>query len=188
LVIGWLDYITTFMKLVSAIEKAKIKWSRYRPGVAQRVGRRIALFFHDRGTRRGWVVSSTPRPRFTPGKVSVPSLQEARWAPGPVWTGGKSRPHRDFSLNRLFCFVLHEFYTRCAHSTMCTGGSLLLDAPQLCSFASSWVLREFGRGLCPPSVMRGAVGWTIGVGYDHYSYMILTVWRLTTPIWVVPHR
>jgi hypothetical protein len=25
LVIGWLDYITTFMKLVSAIEKAKIK-------------------------------------------------------------------------------------------------------------------------------------------------------------------
>ena len=25
----------------------------------------------------------------------VPILQEARWAPGPVWTGGKSRPHRD---------------------------------------------------------------------------------------------
>jgi len=28
----------------------KIKWSRYRPGVAQRVGRAIALFFHDPGT------------------------------------------------------------------------------------------------------------------------------------------
>ena len=27
--------------------------SRYRPGVAQRVGRGIALLFHDRGTRRG---------------------------------------------------------------------------------------------------------------------------------------
>jgi len=25
----------------------------------------------------------------------VPILQEARWAPGPVWTGGKSRPHWD---------------------------------------------------------------------------------------------
>ena len=25
----------------------------YRPGVAQRVGRVIALLFHDRGTRRG---------------------------------------------------------------------------------------------------------------------------------------
>ena len=73
----------------------KVKWSRYRLGVAQRVGRGIALLFHDRGTRRGWVVSSTPRPHFTPGKDTVPILQEAGWAPGPVWTGGKSHPHRD---------------------------------------------------------------------------------------------
>ena len=36
--------------------------------MAQRVGRGIALLFHDRGTRRGWVVNSTPRPHFTPGK------------------------------------------------------------------------------------------------------------------------
>ena len=62
---------------------------------AQRVGRGIALLFHDRGTRRGWVVSSTPRPHFTLGKDPVPILQEAGWAPGSVWTGGKSRPHRD---------------------------------------------------------------------------------------------
>ena len=41
------------------------------------------------------MVSSTPRPHFTPGKDPVSILQEARWAPGPVWTGGKSRPHRD---------------------------------------------------------------------------------------------
>jgi len=61
----------------------------------QRVGRGIALFFHDRGTRRGWVVSSTPRPHFTSGKDPVPILQEAGWAPGPVWTGEKSRPHQD---------------------------------------------------------------------------------------------
>ena len=70
------------------------KWSRYRPGVAQRMGRGIALLFHDRGTRRGWVVSPTHRPHFTPGKDPVPILQEAGWAPGPVWTGGKSRPYR----------------------------------------------------------------------------------------------
>ena len=50
----------------------KVKWYRYRPGVAQRVGRGIALLFHDRGTRRGWVVSSTPRPHFTPGKPRYP--------------------------------------------------------------------------------------------------------------------
>jgi len=63
--------------------------------MAQRVGRGVALLFHDRGTRRGSVVSNTPRPHFTPGKDPVPIVQEARWAPGSVWTGGKSRPHRD---------------------------------------------------------------------------------------------
>ena len=72
-----------------------MNWSRYRTGVAQRVGRGIALLFHDRGTRRGWVVNSTPRPHFTPGKDPLPILQEAGWSPGPVWTCGKSRPHRD---------------------------------------------------------------------------------------------
>jgi len=34
-------------------KKVKVKRSRYRPNMAQRVGRRIALLFHDRGTRRG---------------------------------------------------------------------------------------------------------------------------------------
>ena len=61
-------------------------------GVAQRLVRGIALLLHDRGTERGWVVSSTPRPHFTSGKDPVPILQVAGWAPGPVWTGGKSRP------------------------------------------------------------------------------------------------
>jgi len=31
----------------------------------------------------------------TPGKDPVPIVQEAEWAPGSVWTGGKSRPHWD---------------------------------------------------------------------------------------------
>ena len=30
-----------------------------------------------------------------PEKDPVPILQEAGWAPGPVWTCGKSHPHRD---------------------------------------------------------------------------------------------
>ena len=75
-------------------KKVKVKWSRYRSGVAQRVGRGIALLFHDGGTRRGWVVRSKTRPHLTPGKDTEPILQEAGWAPGPVWTGGISRPHR----------------------------------------------------------------------------------------------
>jgi len=41
-----------------------------------------------------------PQPHFTPGKDPVPILQEAGWAPGPVWMGGKSRPHSDSILDR----------------------------------------------------------------------------------------
>ena len=57
----------------------------------------------------GW---SAPRPgRFTPGKDPVPIVQEAGWAPGPVWTGVENlaptgirspdRPARSESLYRL---------------------------------------------------------------------------------------
>jgi len=35
------------------VKKVKVKRSRYRPGVAQRVGRGIAQLFHDRSARRG---------------------------------------------------------------------------------------------------------------------------------------
>ena len=51
-------------------------------------GRGIALLFRDRGTRRGWVVSSTPRPHLTPGKDPVPILQGAEYL---VPTGIRSR-------------------------------------------------------------------------------------------------
>jgi hypothetical protein len=64
--------------------KVKVMWSLYKPGVVQRVGRGIALLFHDRDTRRRWVVSSTPQPHFTPGKDPVTILQEAGCAPVSV--------------------------------------------------------------------------------------------------------
>jgi hypothetical protein len=75
------------------------------------MSRGIALLFHDLGTRRGWVVSSTPRPHFAPGKDPARTVQEAGWAPGPVWTGEEylaptgirspDRPVRSQSLYRL---------------------------------------------------------------------------------------
>jgi len=69
--------ITVFrIRIIYIYIYIKVKWSRYRPGVAQRVGRGITLLSHDRGTRRRWVVSSTPRPHFTPGKDPVPILQD----------------------------------------------------------------------------------------------------------------
>ena len=43
-----------------------------------------------------------PLPLFTPGKDPVPIVQEAGWAPGPVWTGAENlTPHRD-SIPGLF--------------------------------------------------------------------------------------
>ena len=54
---------------------------------AHRGSRGIALLFHEHGIGRGWRVSVTPRSLFTPGKDPVSILQEAGWAPGPVWTG-----------------------------------------------------------------------------------------------------
>jgi len=78
---------------------------------AHRGSRGIALLFHDHGTRRGWGVSVTPWPLFTPGKDPVPIVQEAGWAPGPVWTGAEylaptgiqspDHPARSQSLYRL---------------------------------------------------------------------------------------
>jgi len=57
---------------------------------AHRGSRGTALLFHDHDTRRGWGVSVTPRPLFTPGKDPVPIVQEAGWAPGPVWTSAEN--------------------------------------------------------------------------------------------------
>jgi hypothetical protein len=64
---------------------------------ALRDSRGIALLgFLDLGTRRGWGVSVTPLPLSTSGKDPVHIVQEAGWAPGPVWTGMENLvPQRD---------------------------------------------------------------------------------------------
>ena len=57
---------------------------------AHRGSRGITLLFLDHGTRRGWGVSATPRPLFTPGKDPVPIVQEVGWVSGAVWTGAEN--------------------------------------------------------------------------------------------------
>ena len=37
--------------------------------------------------KRGWVVNATPQPLYPQERDTVPSVQEAGWAPGPVWRG-----------------------------------------------------------------------------------------------------
>jgi len=97
----------------------KMKFFRYRPGVAQTVGRGIGLLFHDCSARREGVVSSTPRPHFTPGKDTVPIEQEAGWVPGPVWTRGKSGPHQDLIPDRPARSQLLHRLSYSAHREVC---------------------------------------------------------------------
>ena len=72
-------------------------------------------------------MSVTPRPLFTPEKDTVPLVQEARWAPGLVWTGAENPapngirtldlPFPSQSLYRLSyatkLFLVHPVYTLC---------------------------------------------------------------------------
>ena len=39
--------------------------------------------------------------RFTPENKPVPILQEAEWAPGPVWTGAETSAHQVFDLRTV---------------------------------------------------------------------------------------
>jgi hypothetical protein len=58
-----------------------------------------------------WVVNATPRPLYPQERDTVAIVQEAGWAPGPVWTGAKNlaptgirsayRPRRSESLCTL---------------------------------------------------------------------------------------
>ena len=66
---------------VTNYRHVKVKYSRYRPGVAQRVGRGIALLFHDRGTRR--VVS---------GQQHAPAALYPRERSGTHFTGDRVGP------------------------------------------------------------------------------------------------
>jgi hypothetical protein len=44
----------------------------------------------------GWVVNATPRPLYPRERDQVPIVQEAGWAPGPIWTGAENLPTPPF--------------------------------------------------------------------------------------------
>ena len=102
-------------------------WGSVETVTAHRGSTGIALPFHDHGTRRGWCVSVTPRPLFTPGKDPVPIVQESVWTPGPVWRGEENlaptairspdRPARSHSLYRLRYPEVQMWKTKITQST-----------------------------------------------------------------------
>jgi hypothetical protein len=56
---------------------------------AQMGSRGTAPFILNLATRWEWVVKATRRP-LNPRTGPVPNVQEAGWAPGPVWTGAEN--------------------------------------------------------------------------------------------------
>jgi hypothetical protein len=79
---------------------------------AQRASREMAvIFLINLSARWRWTVNVTPRPLYPHERDQVPIVQEAGWAPGPVWTGAENialtgirspdRPARSESLYRL---------------------------------------------------------------------------------------
>jgi hypothetical protein len=81
---------------------------RKRPRRTHMVSGGVAQLFLNLGTRRGCVVSITPRPRLPPGKEPVPIVQEIGWAPEQVWLGAENLTYQLFlarSLTKL-CFDL----------------------------------------------------------------------------------
>jgi len=68
----------------------------HRDSIPNLPARRDTAVLFSRTFSTRWGGGSAPRPiRLYPGKDPVPIIQEAGWAPETVWTGGKSRSHRD---------------------------------------------------------------------------------------------
>jgi hypothetical protein len=122
------------MKLIQFIVKVKctlVQALRLCTGrMDHRGSRGIALLFLDHGTIRGWGVSVTPRPLFTPGKDPILIVQEGGWAPGQVWIGAENltptgirspdRQARSQSPYRLHYAAHDTIYRRALNETMKT--------------------------------------------------------------------
>jgi len=137
------------------------------PGCGPEEVRGIALLFQDLGTRRRWVVNSMPRPPFTPGKDPVPIVQEAGWAPGSVWTGGKSCPppgfdprtvqpvvsrYTDWATRPTFPWMWHRLSSNIFPFLFVFSGHSI---PQPCSHP--WCLSP------PPCIWRQRIPQNVGV-------------------------
>ena len=88
--------------------------------------RGIALLFHDHGTRRGWGISVTPRPIFTPGRTRHPlyrmldgpqSLSEQEWkiSPPPAFDPRTVQPvasrYTDWATRPTYTYIYTNTHT-----------------------------------------------------------------------------
>jgi len=84
--------IVTVSSYIKNVKCTLVQALRFCTGcTAHRGSRGIALLFHDLTALEGGEGSaSRPRRSLPPGKDPVPTVQEAGWAPGPVWAGAEN--------------------------------------------------------------------------------------------------
>ena len=103
------------------------------------------------------MVSSTPRLLFTHRKDPVPIVQEAEWAPGPVWTGGRSRRHRDSIPDRPACSQSLYRLSYRGHNVFVLYSILFIHSSSSSSSSSSSIGTTAHCGLWPveqcPSIL-----------------------------------
>jgi hypothetical protein len=80
--------VTTKVKVnVKVKVKVKVKFSLEQAMKAQRGVEVKHYFLFNLGPRRGWVDNATLRTLSAGKETRLTILEEAGWAPGPVWTG-----------------------------------------------------------------------------------------------------
>jgi hypothetical protein len=91
------------------------------------------------------VVSVTPRPYFTPGKEAVPIVQEAGWAPVPVWTGAENLARTGIRLiSRPIHAPSHELEDTDTNTTLTKVISKRIFVELLCIREGSVILYLWG--------------------------------------------
>jgi hypothetical protein len=120
------------------------------------------------------VVSVTPWPLYTPGKDPVLIVQEAGWAPGPIWTNAENlaptgirspdRPARSQSLHRLSypAHFTHIHLTEYSRSLVSDADSASGDMNSYNSQRTGSQLYRMDRGQTSfqkPSIMSVGFCW-----------------------------
>jgi len=145
---------------------------------ALRVSRGIALLFpRTFGTRWGWGGQPHAWAASTPGKDLVPIVQEAGWATGPVWMGGKSRPHRDSIPDCPACSQSLYWLSYPAHLLLCYTAELFCGSEHLTTWMFVFV-----------SVQVYELGVREGLFLSKYQRSLYNVDRLQGQPWWTPEE
>ena len=110
--------------------------------------------------RWGWVVSATPRPLY-PRETPLPIIQEAGWAPGPVWTDVENSPPPRFD-PRTVQPVASRYTDWAITALLYFKSAILYFVPFSISFVV--ILFTSGFGLC-----------TTWINQNCFPYLYLTL-------------